>query len=39
MRCFEALGARSLLLSDQGNYPDGMNNGRTITTYSSELMP
>jgi glycosyltransferase involved in cell wall biosynthesis len=35
MRCFEALGAGSLLLSDEGNYPDGMNDGKTITTYKS----
>ena len=35
MRCFEALGAGSLLLSDAGNYPDGMADGRTIVTYSS----
>jgi hypothetical protein len=35
MRCFEALGAGSLLLSDQGNYPDGMSNGKTIMTYRS----
>jgi hypothetical protein len=35
MRCFEALGAGSLLLSDQGNYPDGMSDGQTIMTYRS----
>jgi glycosyltransferase involved in cell wall biosynthesis len=35
MRCFEALGAGSLLLSDEGNYPDGMSDGQTIVTYSS----
>ena len=35
MRCFEALGAGSLLLSDQGNYPEGMSDGRTIMTYRS----
>ena len=35
MRCFEALGAGSLLLSDEGNYPDGMSDGRTIMTYHS----
>ena len=28
MRCFEALGAGSLLLSDEGNYPEGMSDGR-----------
>jgi glycosyltransferase involved in cell wall biosynthesis len=35
MRCFEALGGGSLLLSDDGNYPEGMNDGQTIATYNS----
>jgi glycosyltransferase involved in cell wall biosynthesis len=35
MRCFEALGSGTLLLSDEGNYPDGMADGRTIATYGS----
>jgi hypothetical protein len=35
MRCFEALGSGSLLLSDEGNYPEGMRDGETIATYSS----
>jgi spore maturation protein CgeB len=35
MRCFEALGSGSLLLSDEGNYPEGMKDGQTIATYSS----
>jgi len=35
MRCFEALGARALLISDHGNYPEGMINGQTIVTYKS----
>jgi spore maturation protein CgeB len=35
MRCFEALGSGSLLLSDEGNYPEGMRDGQTIATYSS----
>jgi Glycosyl transferases group 1 len=35
MRCFETLGAGSLLLSDEGNYLDGMRNGQTIVTYNS----
>jgi glycosyltransferase involved in cell wall biosynthesis len=35
MRCFEALGSGSLLLSDQGNYPEGMRDGQTIATYGS----
>jgi len=35
MRCFEALGGGCLLLSDEGNYPDGMKDGQTIVTYKS----
>ncbi len=35
MRCFEALGSGSLLLSDDGNYPEGMRNGETMVTYKS----
>lgn len=35
MRCFETLGCGSLLLSDEGNYPEGMEDGRTIVTYDS----
>jgi glycosyltransferase involved in cell wall biosynthesis len=35
MRCFEALGSGSLLLSDRGNYPEGMKDGQTIATYNS----
>lgn len=35
MRCFEALGSGALLLSDQGNYPEGMRDGETISTYKS----
>ena len=35
MRCFEALGSGALLLSDEGNYPEGMRNGETIVTYNS----
>jgi glycosyltransferase involved in cell wall biosynthesis len=35
MRCFEALGSAALLLSDDGNYPDGMKDGQTTVTYSS----
>jgi hypothetical protein len=34
MRCFEAMGARALLLSDEGLYPAGMEDGSTMTTYS-----
>jgi Glycosyl transferases group 1 len=33
MRCFAALGSNSLLLTDEGNYPDGMSNGSTMITY------
>jgi Glycosyl transferases group 1 len=35
MRCFEALGGGALLLSDEGNYPEGMTDGETIATYHS----
>jgi spore maturation protein CgeB len=35
MRCFEALGSGSLLLSDQGVYPEGMTDRQTIVTYDS----
>jgi glycosyltransferase involved in cell wall biosynthesis len=35
MRCFEALGSGALLLSDEGNYPEGMKDGETIVTYHS----
>jgi Glycosyl transferases group 1 len=35
MRCFEALGGGALLLSDQGDYPEGMTSGETIVTYGS----
>lgn len=33
MRCFEALGAGALLLSDEGRYPEGMVAGETLVTY------
>jgi glycosyltransferase involved in cell wall biosynthesis len=35
MRCFEALGSQSLLLSDKGSYPDGMKDGETLVTYDT----
>jgi glycosyltransferase involved in cell wall biosynthesis len=35
MRCFEALGSGSLLLSDAGSYPEAMKDGETIVTYRS----
>lgn len=34
IRCFEAMGTGALLLSDLGNYPDGMRDRATIRTYS-----
>lgn len=35
MRCWEAMGAGALLVSDAGRYPDGMEDGRTLVTYAS----
>ncbi len=35
MRCFESMGCRSLLLSDEGVYPEGMAGGETMITYQS----
>jgi hypothetical protein len=35
MRCFESMGCRSLLLSDEGVYPAGMAGGQTLVTYQS----
>jgi hypothetical protein len=35
MRCWEAMGAGALLLSDVGLYPKGMEAGRTLFTYAS----
>lgn len=35
MRCFEAMGCGALLLSDEGNYPEGMIAGVNLVTYSS----
>ncbi|TIN35818.1 MAG: hypothetical protein E5Y10_28890 [Mesorhizobium sp.] len=34
MRCFEAMGAGALLLTDAGNYPPGMVDGRTMSVYA-----
>ena len=34
MRCFESMGCGSLLLSDAGRYPRGMQPGRTLLTFS-----
>lgn len=36
MRCWEALGAGALMVSDAGNYPEGMVDGTTIRTYRSQ---
>jgi hypothetical protein len=35
MRCFEAIGCGALLVSDAGNYPEGMQEGVTMETYAS----
>jgi Glycosyl transferases group 1 len=35
MRCFESMGCRGLLLSDEGVYPAGMVGGQTLVTYQS----
>jgi hypothetical protein len=35
MRCFETLGAGAALLSNAGNYPEGMEDGQTIAVYHS----
>jgi spore maturation protein CgeB len=35
MRCFESMGCRGLLLSDEGVYPAGMIGGQTLVTYES----
>ncbi|MBI2798712.1 MAG: glycosyltransferase family 1 protein [Gammaproteobacteria bacterium] len=35
MRCFEAMGARCLLLSDAGRYPAGLVEGGNLLTYES----
>jgi hypothetical protein len=35
MRCFEAMGCGALLVSDAGNYPDGMKAGLTMEVYDS----
>jgi hypothetical protein len=36
MRCFEAIGCGALLVSDEGNYPDGMRNDETMLTYDGD---
>lgn len=37
MRCFEAMGCGSLMLSDSGDYPDGMVDGQTVCTYANSI--
>ena len=37
MRCFEAMGCGAVLLSDEGNYPDGMLPDHTMKTWTSPL--
>lgn len=37
MRCFEAMGARCVLVSDHGRYPAGMTDGENMLTYSGEV--
>jgi spore maturation protein CgeB len=33
MRCFEAMGGGAMLLTDAGNYPAGMEDGKTMRVY------
>jgi len=35
MRCFEAMGCGALLLTDEGNYPEGMTSPETMVTYNT----
>lgn len=35
MRCFEAMGCGAALLSDEGNYPNGMQPGHTMLTWKN----
>lgn len=37
MRCFEAMGCGSLMISDKGTYPAGMVDGETMRTYDSAV--
>jgi hypothetical protein len=37
MRCFEAMGAGALLVTDKGNYPEGMQDRRTMLTYDGPV--
>lgn len=36
MRCFEAMGCGALLVSDAGNYPEGMVQDETLVVYDGE---
>ena len=40
MRLFESLGCGSLLLSEEGNYPEGFENGKNFISYkdSNDLL-
>ena len=35
MRCWEAMGCGAVLLSDAGNYPEGMSEGNTLAIYQN----
>ncbi len=35
IRCFEAMGCGALLISDEGSYPKGMENGVNMLTYKN----
>jgi hypothetical protein len=35
MRCFEAMGCGALLVTDAGDYPEGMQDGATMRVYDS----
>jgi Glycosyl transferases group 1 len=35
MRCFEAMGCGALMVSDQGKYPEGMQDGKTMLVYQN----
>ena len=37
MRCFEAMGCGAVMLSDDGNYPEGMHPGRHFVTYRDPM--
>lgn len=35
MRCWEAMGCRAMMVSDAGNYPEGMRDGETMRLYDT----